>query len=63
MSDGEVEEKLMHLTNLQVVNKIPFSKAVLYSEHAFEMDGLQPLVYYTVLAMLCLANNCLPALP
>lgn len=40
MSDGEVEEKLMHLTILQVVNKIPFSKAVLYSEHAFEMDGL-----------------------
>lgn len=38
MSDGEVEEKLMHLTKLKVVNKIPFSKAVHCSEYTFERD-------------------------
>lgn len=54
MQDGEVEEKLLHLTKLQVVNKIPLSKSVAIQN---------TLRKQMELAVLCLADDCLPALP
>lgn len=54
MYDGEAEEKLLHLTKLQIVNKIPLSKAVAIQNTLRKQ--MEP-------GMLCLANVCLPALP
>lgn len=54
MYNGEVEEKLLYLTKLQIVNKIPLSKTVAIQN---------TLRKQMELAMLCLTNVCLPTLP